>query len=263
MIVYDEKNKRLAVFEKQATPEFWDKHWQQDDLKKAVCSKQVYHFLKPVTTRYIRPGGKILEGGCGIGHTVFNLQSWGYDAYGVDFAKQTIDAVKKVVPSLNLCVQNVRHLEFPDTIFDGYWSLGVIEHFYDGYQEIAKEMARVIKPNGYLFLTFPVMSPLRKWKASLGLYQKQTTSMDLNTFYEFMLDPLRVKQDFEHFGFTLVQSHPYDALKGLKDEVPLFRPLLQSVYNGKGMVARGFRFVATLLLAKLTGHMMLFVFKKQ
>lgn len=263
MIVYDAKNQRLAIFQKKATPDFWDEHWQQDDLKKAVSSKQIYHFLKSVTAKYLKPGTKILEGGCGIGQVVFNLQSWGYKAYGVDFAEQTIQTVKNLVPNLKLTVQDVRKLDFPDHFFDGYWSLGVIEHFYEGYDEITNEMARVLKPGGYLFLTFPVMSPLRKLKARLHLYPKLDVTMNTQHFYEFMLNPDSVKKNLKRLGFTLMKSHPYDALKGLKDEVTFLQPVLQRIYNGKGIFTRGTRFLFTVIFARITGHMMLFVLKKK
>jgi len=64
----------------------------------------------------------------------------------------------------------------------------VIEHFWEGYNEILKEAKRVLKPKGYLFLTFPYMSPLRKFRANLGLYR----ILDFNNksknddFYQFI-----------------------------------------------------------------------------
>jgi len=53
---------------------------------------------------------------------------------------------------------DVRKLNFPDHYFDGYWSLGVIEHFYKGYDEIIHKIYRVLHPGGFLFLTVPEMS---------------------------------------------------------------------------------------------------------
>ena len=44
-----------------------------------------------------------------------------------------------------------------------------IEHFIDGYDAILSEMYRVIKEGGYLFLTVPSMSIIRKVKAALGM----------------------------------------------------------------------------------------------
>lgn len=47
-------------------------------------------------------------------------------------------------------------LSFQDNSFDLVYSISVIEHIYDKYAEAVKEMIRVLKPGGYLYLTFPV-----------------------------------------------------------------------------------------------------------
>jgi SAM-dependent methyltransferase len=262
MIAYDAKNNRLAIFQKQATPDFWNTQWQKEDLVKKISSGNTYHFIKRVTYKYIEPGGRILEGGCGSGQVVSCLQSWGYDAYGVDFAAETISEVVKLFPKLQLSIQDVRRLEFPDKFFDGYWSLGVIEHFWEGYKKITTEAHRVLKPGGYLFVTFPWMSPLRKIKVKLSLYPKLNTDMNKKNFYEFLLNENSVKETLKREGWQCVEQFSYDALKGLKDEMSLLRSPLQKLYKNKTTLARAIRYLLTMLLAPLTGHMMLLVCKK-
>lgn len=262
MTMYDSQNKRLAIFREKATPEFWDHHWQKEDIKKEIYSGKTHYFIKRFTRQFIPRGGRILEGGCGTGHVVYNLQTWGYEAYGVDFAADTIEAIQKLIPNLNVSVQDVKCMNFPDSYFDGYWSLGVIEHFWNGYDDIIKEAYRVIKQGGYLFLTFPVMSPLRKLKARLGLYKTLDRAITADNFYEFAIDARQVIDCITRYGFHEIQRYPYDALKGLKDEANILKPFLQKLYNSKGSFARGIRFALTLLCARLTGHMMLLVLKK-
>lgn len=263
MTLYDSQNKRLALFHEKATPEFWDHHWRGENLKKEISSGKTHYFIRRFTRRFIPPGGRILEGGCGIGHVVYGLQEWGYEAYGVDFAKETIGAVKKFFPNLQLSVQDVKNMNFPDNYFDGYWSLGVIEHFWNGYDDIVKEAQRVIKPGGYLFLTFPVMSPLRRLKARLGYYKTVDHTIEPDNFYEFALDTNYVVRGLAAQGFVKICTYPYDALKGLKDEVAIFKPFLQKLYEARGVFVRSIRFGMTLLLGNLTGHMILLVLKKK
>lgn len=263
MMLYDACHNRLALFQKEATPEFWDQQWSIEDLKRKVGSGKTYHFLKRFTRRYVPAGGRILEGGCGIGQVVYYLRTLGYESYGVDFAKETIESTRKLFPSLPLSVQDVRSMNFQDNYFDGYWSLGVIEHFWNGYDDIIKEARRVIKPGGYLFLTFPVMSPLRKLKARLGFYKELDHAANHDNFYEFMLDKRRVVSHLSTYGFLTVRTYSYDALKGLKDEFKVLKPFLQKLYDSRGFVARAIRFAMTFFLAQLAGHMMLLVLKKK
>ena len=106
------------------------------------------------------------------------------------------------------------------------------------------------------------MSPLRKLKARLGLYQPMNASPSREDFYEFMLDQNLVSRQLTGQGFELVETYLYDALKGLKDELPLLHLPLQKLYKSKHLVARGFRLLLTVLVGRWSGHMTLLVFGK-
>lgn len=262
MKLYDKQNKRLVMFKQKANSEYWDEHWQVNDFIGEVKTGKNNKLVKKFTSRFLRPGTKILEGGCGMGRNVYGLNYWGYDAYGVDFAEKTIEKTKKAFPELKVSVQDVKKLDFPDNFFHGYWSLGVIEHFWEGYDEALKELKRVLRPNGYLFLSFPHMSALRKFKAKRGLYKNHRNTLGPNNFYQFILDKDSVRKDVEQYGFRLVLQHPFDAAKGIKDEISFLKPILQRIYNNQNMLARGIRFLNTFLFSKVAGHMILLIFQK-
>lgn len=265
MKFYDAENKRLIIFGQKATSEYWDEHWQGQtvDFIRGVKSGKNNLFLKKFTRKFLTPNSKILEGGCGIGKNVYGLKIWGYDAYGVDFAEKTVKKIKDDFPQLKIFVQDVRKLNFPDNFFDGYWSLGVIEHFWKGYNEILEEAKRVIKPGGYLFLAFPYMSPLRKLKARLGFYKTgKADLMKIDNFYQFILNRERTKTNIEKYGFELVSRCSYDATKGLKDEVFWLKPILQKIYDSQMIIAKGIRYISSILFSKAVGHMILLVFRK-
>lgn len=262
MTLYDAHNKRLAVFERHATPEFWDGQWERESVEQRLKSGKTHHFIKALTQKFVPTGGTILEGGCGTGEVVSCLRQWGYDASGVDFAEKTIQAVKDIDPTLPLFVEDVRHTHFASETFDAYWSLGVIEHFWDGYDEIVTEAHRVLKPGGILFLSFPVMSPLRKIKARLNLYRRLDASAPTDDFYEFMLDQDVIAQHLVPMSFERVSTYMYDALKGIKDEVPLFRRAVQHLYKSRSRLARASRLALTTTLGRLTGHMTVLILKK-
>lgn len=151
------------------------------------------------------------------------------------------------------------------TFFDGYWSLGVIEHFYEGYEAILKEMKRVVKNGGYLFLAFSYMSLLRRFKAKLGLYEEYEDNTDLNDFYQFVLDAIAIQNNFERNGFILKYSNPFDGLKGFKDEVLIFKPTLQKLYdyNGGSSLVYRLRSLLSSLLVNFSGHMILMIFQQK
>lgn len=138
----------------------------------------------------------------------------------------------------------------------------MIEHFWEGYDEILKEIKRVLKPNGYLFLSFPYISPLRKFKANLGFYKIFNNRLKNDNFYQFILDEKRVKDNIKKYEFIFVSRYPFDATKGLKDELFLLKPILQKIYDDKSIVSKGIRVLNSILFSKFACHSILLVFKK-
>lgn len=152
-IKYDKEHDRLAYFGERADCHFWDTLWESTSVKKDILSGKNELFVYPITKKFLKPDKqvKILEGGCGKGSYVYSLDYRGYDAYGIDYATETISKIKAVMPELKVATGDVRKLPFENNFFDGYWSLGVIEHFWEGFDDIAMEMNRVLKKDGYVF----------------------------------------------------------------------------------------------------------------
>src|SRR3989338_7898939 len=161
MKYFDAKSKRLVYISQSATPEFWDECWDDAEFKKTVMGVSSRSYVKQKTEKYLDKGCEILEGGCGRGQYVYALSSWGYDSYGLDFAPKTVKKISELFPEMKITLGDVRALPYEDSFFDGYWSFGVIEHFYEGFEKIASEMKRVVRPGGYVFVTFPAFSKLR------------------------------------------------------------------------------------------------------
>ncbi len=232
--VYIHEKSCLAIFNKKADSLYWDKHWKIKNLRTYIKScKNVDFVIKPLKKYLPNESGIILEGGCGRAQNVYSMKCNCYNAVGIDFATNTVKAVNLAVPDIDVRIGDVRDLPFSDGEIAGYWSVGVIEHFWDGYYLVLDEMSRVIKKNGYLFLTFPYMSPLRKLKGFLGFYNKNLSDSDVKNFYQYCLDLNYVKMDLVKRGFEIKEVHPFDGIKGFKDEVKLLRTFWQKVYDGK------------------------------
>jgi ubiquinone/menaquinone biosynthesis C-methylase UbiE len=266
MKLYDSSQKRIVFFKQSATPEFWDSQWLSYDVKEEILRGAKKKFIRNITEKYLQPPAKILEGGCGNGQYVYGLQQWGYEAYGIDYAPKTVELIHKLFPELNVQVGDVRELPFKDNYFDGYWSMGVIEHFYDGYELIAKEMSRVIRPQGYLFLSIPYMSPLRKLKAKFGLYQPfNSESADKENFYEYLMDYEKVAEALAPLGLTLVATYPYNGAKGLKSELePLWlKKLAEKLLNARNPISRVLSKIVSVTFSQFSPHAIALVFQKQ
>lgn len=264
---YDKENNRL-VFEGEAADErFWDKEWNRENFKKTVENNgKRDRFISKITKKFLKSGKtvKILEGGCGMGHFVYSLALNGYDAYGIDFAAQTIKNIKDNFPELKVSCCDVRKINFPDNYFDGYWSLGVIEHFFSGYDQISDEMRRVVKNGGYLFITFPYLSRLRKLKNKLKFYQLfNHDKFREDKFYQFALDLNQVIKHFQGKGFSLVYKKSLDAAKGIEEEIIFLNFFWKKVYGSPSIIFKTLRFFINKFFSPLCGHIVLLVFRKK
>ena len=173
----------------------------------------------------------------------------------------------KFIPELNLIIGDVRALPFPDNHFAGYWSLGVIEHFFESYSSIALEMARVLMNEGFLFLSFPYMSPVRKWKGRFAFYQKWDQEK-CETFYQFALNWKSVCRDFEKCGFRFIKCIRYDKVNGILEEIRPITMLLGKLvsYRGKNALIKSVRRMVytllSLILGPISSHCILLIMQK-
>ncbi len=261
---FDILNTRLVFIGNKASETFWNSHWEKQDIRQLVKSAVFNRLILGPTRKYLPQGGKILEGGCGLCQNVYSLHKNGYDTYGVDYAMETVRRVNEAMPELKVFRGDVRHLDFDDDYFEGYWSLGVIEHFYLGYDDILKEMSRVTKAGGYVFLTFPCMSRFRQTKAGQSKYRPWSADHALiENFYQFALPVKEVVAKFLNMRFSLVQSLPLGGLKGFKDEIE-YAPLnkvLQTLYDSTSFPFKALAWGLDRVLAPYAGHSRLLVFK--
>lgn len=260
--LFDKSKQRIVYIEKAATEEFWDDHWGHNNLTKATKTNKKT-FVTTVTKRYLPKGSRILEGGCGVGNHVFALNEQGYNVTGIDFAPNTVSSLNKIVPELDIRVGDVRYLDFESDMFDGYWSLGLIEHFWNGYDDILKEMCRVIKKNGILFLTFPTFSFLRQMKAKMNAYPTlEENDTEPGGFYQFALSREKTINKFESNGFELLNMYGLDALKGIKDEINILKQPFQVIYNSNNLIYKALRkAINAKLLSKYCGHSTLLILR--
>lgn len=262
---FDKKNNRLVFIHEKATASYWDSHWKMNEKEfiNAINSGSRDLFVKWYTNKFVPKGGRVLEGGCGKGQYVHAFKNWNYDSYGIDYAKDTVQKVNKLFPELNIIQGDVRDLPYDTNFFDAYWSFGVIEHFYEGYEKIVREMKRVVKPGGHIFVTIPVMSKLRQLKANRGDYPLLDNNVDLSSFYQFALDKNSVIENFKIYKLTCIQQTNTSGLKGLKDESKTLKPILKKLYDINFLPLNVFKKILSQLLAPFSGHTILLIFKNK
>jgi len=259
-VVYWQRADRLVYLDEKATPEFWDRRWEAEGKPPAVSPQDD---VVTITAKYLQPGSRILEGGCGRANKVKAMADAGFKPIGIDFAEDSVKRARLDYPGLDIRQGDVRSLDFPDCFFDGYWSIGVIEHFWTGYDSILAEAARVLKPKGFLFLTAPWLSPYRKYKTRIGGYTSLDFSDEPDSFYQFALGREEVCAQLARHGFELLRWCGLASEISMKEDMTAFKPQVDWLLGSRGsIVKRVFRRAIASAVNPYCGHSFLAIAKR-
>lgn len=209
------------------SPDLWEENWRTGQFEQGVrfCAIDP---LRPLFERYLKPGGLMLEGGCGMGTYVTYYSSRGFKVVGLDFAQKALKTLKKRQPHLALCGGDVSKLPFADGTFDLYYSGGVVEHFEGGADESLREARRVLKGDGTILISVPYFSPLRRLQAPFRKDEWRIVPRSVvedvelgegRKFFQYAYRPAEFQTMLTAAGLKTIEKQGYAVLWGLS-EVP-------------------------------------------
>jgi len=133
--------------------------FQMSYKKYYTDSIETAHWLKDHFNKHIELKGiRILDWGCGPGRIIRHLPNViGNDCeyFGTDYNKRSIDWCEKNLHGIDFNLNSLQaKLPYEDNYFDVIYGISIFTHLseqlhYDWY----KELVRILKPNGILFIT--------------------------------------------------------------------------------------------------------------
>jgi tellurite methyltransferase len=129
------------------------------DLQEQFGQIDIYLFDQLLRAR-ILPGMRVLDAGCGSGRNLVYLLGAGFEVFGADADRISIEAVRRLaarlapgLPADNFRVEPVERMSFEDGLADVVLSSAVL-HFAkddDQFAAMLRGTWRVLKPGGFLF----------------------------------------------------------------------------------------------------------------
>ena len=123
---------------------------------------------------------RILDLGCGTGRHLLFLLKKGFEVYGLDGSPNGLEIAKNWLTDENLSseltCQKIEH-KFPykDSFFDAVISIQVIHHnLMKDIVFTVNEIKRVLKQEGFIFLTFPLGQGFYVKKQDMQRVEKRT-----------------------------------------------------------------------------------------
>ena len=173
----DKPSKVTDYFESEAS--YWDDVYQGRDVQSAIYQLRLKRVLALVDRLSLPAGSHVLDLGCGAGLATVALARRGYIVEAVDAARAMLERTVRHAAESGVCdriratVGDIFHLAFPEATFALVLAIGVIP-WLDSPQKALKELARVLKPGGYLLVTAdnsrrlnvlldPLRSPALSW----------------------------------------------------------------------------------------------------
>ena len=101
---------------------------------------------------HARPGGRLLDVGCGTGAWLKEMQARGWAVEGVDFDAGAVEVARSA--GLHVAVGTIHQQNYPSDHFDAVTLNHVIEHVADPV-EVLSTCRRILRPGGKLVLFTP------------------------------------------------------------------------------------------------------------
>lgn len=143
-----------------------------EGTQNADMSEQYHFFLK-----YLTPGSKLLDLGCGSGRDSAYFSSLGFEVTAVDGSEELCKRVKAHHGIEALCI-NFEDISF-DAEFDAIWACASLLHVKKAdIPNIMKKVSTSLKPGGILYASFKYGSDEC---ISNGRFFNNYTEHDINT----------------------------------------------------------------------------------
>jgi SAM-dependent methyltransferase len=136
----------------------WRDVYEQEDVEGAIYRKRLDIVLRWIDELAIPPGQKVLEIGCGAGRCTVALAQRGYLVQAMDSVEGMLNSTQEhaieagVSSSVTTSLGDAHNLAFQDGNFGLVLAIGVIPYLQFP-QNALREMARVLRPGGFLLVT--------------------------------------------------------------------------------------------------------------
>jgi SAM-dependent methyltransferase len=177
-------------------------------LRKKGDKPYIYNYFRRFYKKYLNPGSKLLDIGCGLGFGLIRLKD-DFQCFGIDISGYAIDFCKKNVGNVTFIHTSVEKLSFENNYFDIVQAFDVIEHT-NNPELFLKEANRILKKDGFLILSTPnpgsVGRKVKKLKSHVNRDKTHISIKDINTWRKLLeQNSFKIVRD----GTDFLWDYPY------------------------------------------------------
>jgi len=183
----------------------WDAIYKKNGRTYITSLEYLTEILTLFQTNSVK---KILDLGCGSGGYIVSLAKNGFEVYGLDFSMEAIEVSKSWLKEEgyegNLKLGSIyKKLPYEDNVFDAVLSFRVIHHAtIDDIRKMIKELERILKPQGLIFITVPKWRMPRKKMGNFKKFDSRTFIFkegDQKDVIHYLFNKKLLKKEFNNF----------------------------------------------------------------
>lgn len=193
----DYKKSRSSIYESEEYAA-WGKSTPEDLEEIGESKKDAFRAqLKPLLSQINPEGKKALDVGTGFGYLMQVAEEKGFAVWGLDPSPVQARSSSKKFPA-RVFQGDLSGAEYESDFFDVVFLTDVLEHLPDP-EGTLKEIQRILKPGGWLFIISPDSDSLSRWLFGKKWFQYKYEH--LFYFNRCSLDYLLAKTGFALFSF--------------------------------------------------------------
>lgn len=135
----------------------------------------------------LKPGGSILDVGCGSGDKSLYMIQKGLKVTGVDFSEEMIKIAKKEVPDGDFFVIDIEQLDSLKERYDGIFARAVLLHF--SKQQIPGILKKLINHLNFGGFLYVAVKEKREGEKDEEMVRENDYSVDINRFFSYFTTP--------------------------------------------------------------------------
>ena len=166
----------------------------------AVLMDRIFKEIACFISNQFPYSGKLLDIGCGYGHFINIMGSYGWDAYGLEPSSAVSYTRTKQLKIVHGTLDDVR---YNPNSFDVITMFYVLEHLIDPVGALLK-VNNILKPGGILILRVPHSTPIVRLLSILGI---ENNLYDL-PFHLSDFSPETIRRILEKTGFKAIRTFP-------------------------------------------------------
>lgn len=166
---------------------------------------------------------RVLDLGCGSGRHTIYLAEKGFNVYGIDISDVGVKTARSWLHKAGLhavlMTGSIVELLYEDNFFDGIICVKVLHHGrIESIQKAIKEMERVLKPGGVIFVTVRKPVPKDDWRVSRKIAPRTYVPVEgkEKDVVHYLFNEKLLRKEFKNFFIheLWVDSHGYYCLFG-------------------------------------------------